>query len=1082
MVEDMVSHDRTARKRSILPGFPSPFARLSGLRSRGDQTHTSQHVDLASDRLFTPRLVALAVCSALLIPAAVTPQTEPIRFEDASPPFRSTQLLGLTQDRYGFLWIASPWRVVRYDGYSYSILYADTVLFTGRSQIAGLTGGKRGIICLFTHANELLFYDVNKNTKVIVSLKRAGGTKEYHIACVTEDDAGHFWIGCREGDLFRISPPDTGIVHVLGREGASSPAELPAIHAIAQDSLGGIWIGRTRGLLKLHDAARAEDPTSARCDSFRGLPSGQIVGLLTGRDGRLWMCTSERSVGWIDTGSGRFVALRPLPPEAADIDPTVMTEDRTGCIWISCAGDLYRWVAADRRWERHLVTTDSRGNPHPGAVVDAITDRSGTVWVISRARGLLHYIPKPKGFHSFVPGEGPGPRLSGSDVSAALVDRTGTLWVGRESGGLDYLKPGQSSFGRFVHDPRNEGSLSSNYVVCICERRNGELWIGNAGGDINIFDHASKTFRHPTLKPDWASPGSNTVTALYEDRRGTMWVGHYRGIDSVDPGSGRFSAVVRWPQETLGLVGSVTAIREDSGGNMWFGTRGRGLLRMRASRSDTTWYRHEEGNPRSLGSNSPQAFLQDREGRLWVGTGSGLGLFDYVTGRFQNHERWFPRGAPSIETGLTYGLARMACMGIVQDRHGDLWLSFDGVVARFDTKSGRFRFFGRRDGAVPVGARRGAFFITQQGTVYWGGTGGINWFDPDSLSSEAFIPPVVMTYFRVWQNAKFVPPGETTSFALDYTENNLTFEFAMLDFRNPDGNVCAYMLEGLDREWIPAVRERRPSYANVPPGRYMFRVRGWTSDGFSPECEASLSITISPPFWRTWWFGSLALTVFGSVLYALHRNRLARVRATERLRLRIADDLHDDIGSELSGIALEADLIARSLPPESPARPRLTNVGQTIRSAGENLRDVVWIVNPELDSVPDLIARMNSTAARMLLSHQYTFESPAGPSPVSLSLEFKRHVLMMFKEMLNNIVRHARATNVQIEVTHRNGHFRLCVLDNGTGFDSTAEVDGRGLASLRSRAEAIGGVLTIESTPGSGTRVCMEADITRSGD
>ena len=746
-------------------------------------------------------------------------------------------------------------------------------------------------------------------------------------------------------------------------------------------------------------------------------------------------------------------------------------------------GGICRWLPEDERWEPHLFLTDRRGMTHPENVACAVTDRTGILFVLTSTRGLVRYVPEPTGFHAFVPGEGPEPRLSGSDVTSALVDHAGALWVGRESGGLDCLEPGRSSFDRYVHDPRDAGSLSSNYVVCMCERRNGELWIGNAEGDINIFDRSSRTFRHPAPRPDWATPGSNTVTTLFEDRQGTMWVGHYRGLDTVNPASGIFSAVLRWPEETLGLVGSVGVIRQDSRGDMWIGTAGRGLLRMGASRSDTTWYRHEEGDAWSLPSNSVPAVCEDRTGRVWVGTAAGLALFESASGRFQNHQRWFPREVLSVETGLADHMTLVGYMGIIEDRHGDLWMAvLGGGVARFDIERRRFRFFGAKDGIVVMGTRRGAFFTTGRGVVYCGGIGGVNWFDPDSVRSEPFIPPVAITHFRVWRDAKFVPPGDHASFALDYTENNLTFEFAMLDFQNPDWNRCAYMLEGWDREWMPAVRERRVNYSDIPPGAYTFRVRGLTSDGFTSESEASITLTVSPPFWRTWWFAGLAIATLGSVLYALHRNRLARVRETERLRLRIADDLHDDIGSELSGIALQADLIARSLPPDSPARARLTNVGQTIRSAGENLRDVVWIVNPDLDSVPDLITRMRSTAARMLAGHQYTFDSPAADPSVSLSLEFKRHVLMMFKEMLNNVIRHARATNVRIEVTLQSPRFRLCVADNGAGFDSTSEAGGRGLASLRLRAGAIGGVLTIESAPGSGTRVCLEADITRSGD
>jgi len=209
---------------------------------------------------------------------------------------------------------------------------------------------------------------------------------------------------------------------------------------------------------------------------------------------------------------------------------------------------------------------------------------------------------------------------------------------------------------------------------------------------------------------------------------------------------------------------------------------------------------------------------------------------------------------------------------------------------------------------------------------------------------------------------------------------------------------------------------------------------------------------------------------------------MSKILALERVRLRIADDLHDDIGSELSGIALESDLIARQLPAGTPQQTRLLMLGQTVRKASGDLHDVVWFVNPEFDKLPDLIARMRTVADKMLTGHQVTFDIPADIPPVPLGMEFKRHLLMMFKEMLNNIVRHAKAQNVRILFELEGMHFKLCVKDDGIGFDTSTESAGRGLVLMRSRTTAIGGRCTLKSGPDSGTTICIEGDIIRSED
>ena len=340
---------------------------------------------------------------------------------------------------------------------------------------------------------------------------------------------------------------------------------------------------------------------------------------------------------------------------------------------------------------------------------------------------------------------------------------------------------------------------------------------------------------------------------------------------------------------------------------------------------------------------------------------------------------------------------------------------------------------------------------------------------------------MAVTAVLVGEETRLIHGGGERSQELEYDQNNLAFEFAVLDFQDINWNARTFMLEGWDPDWRGAGDPPNANYQNLPPGTYTFRVRAQTSDGYIPESEASVRVTIHPPYWQTWWFRGLVFVVMGTSLYALYRNRLTKALAMEHLRLRIADDLHDDIGSRLSGVALHADLLARSLPSDSSMRDRLTDIGLTVRTVGEDLRDVAWIINPEYDSVPrsrrpDEIDRRNDAgrpSVRVRIPREFLNGFPRHG--------IQRHVLMMFKEMLNNIVRHARATTVRIEVSLTDNSFRLCVADNGIGFDPSAESDGRGLASMRTRAEGISGVLSVESTPGSGSRICLEADITRSG-
>jgi signal transduction histidine kinase len=307
----------------------------------------------------------------------------------------------------------------------------------------------------------------------------------------------------------------------------------------------------------------------------------------------------------------------------------------------------------------------------------------------------------------------------------------------------------------------------------------------------------------------------------------------------------------------------------------------------------------------------------------------------------------------------------------------------------------------------------------------------------------------------------------------------LTFDFVGLCYSDPEKTQYAYTLEGLSGDWMNCGTRRTATFTNLDPGFYVFRVKAGNADGVWHEEGASLKLVIDPPFWQTWWFRSLGLIVLGLALYGSYRYRVSRILAMERLRLRIANDLHDDIGSELSSIALESDLLARRFSTSDPAHERLRTVGRTIRTAADNLRDVVWIVSPDQDSIQDLVERMREVAGKMLSGISFSFSEKREGAPAPLEMEFKRHVLMMYKEILHNVVSHAQAANVVIDFTMKDNHMRLCVQDNGVGFDASQPHSGRGLRSLHARASAIGGKITIESVPASGTTVYIDADITR---
>jgi signal transduction histidine kinase len=284
-------------------------------------------------------------------------------------------------------------------------------------------------------------------------------------------------------------------------------------------------------------------------------------------------------------------------------------------------------------------------------------------------------------------------------------------------------------------------------------------------------------------------------------------------------------------------------------------------------------------------------------------------------------------------------------------------------------------------------------------------------------------------------------------------------------------------MEGFDKEWIRAGNTQYARYTNVHPGEYVFMVKGSNNDGVWNEEGASVAIVIAPPFWETWWFRLLAVAAIVGALAGAYKYRVSKLLEMERMRIRIASDLHDDIGSNLSGIALINEMISSRSGVGDQERQQLLDASRSARSTADALKDIVWIIDPDHDKLDDITLRMKDAAARLLVNIDYSFHCDTRTSTDALSMEFRRNIFLIYKEILNNIVKHARATRVVIEVTTGHNLFHLKVVDNGIGFDAGTVQRGNGLTNLRNRAAKLGGTIQVKSCGSEGTTVELAAVI-----
>lgn len=805
--------------------------------------------------------------------------------------------------------------------------------------------------------------------------------------------------------------------------------------------------------------------------------SGNVFDLYEDQRGNIWIGN-----GWgldrLDPETDTFTHYGDTPNDRLSDGPAVeaIEEDRNGILWIGSGSEtppfgLDALIRFDPRTGAfHPLPNDPA---HPGGfqatrVRDIYEDRTGMLWIATLSHGLYTLDSSAATFTTYRHDPREEQSLSHPVVWAVHEDRDGALWIGTEDG-LNRLDRQTGRLTVYTPASKDPGSLSHHHVKALLEDRNGVLWVGTYGGGLNRFDRATETFssyRHDPI--DSTTISSDTIEGLYEDQDGTLWAstwdaGWVSGLHRFDRATGTFTRYLYDPTDSTGLGHPyIKTIYEDQSGNFWVGT-GDGLDRFDRKTGRFTHYLYD--TPGAV-----VALYEDRAGRLWLSRSDGrVYRFDRETGQA---EALTGRGA----------LPQSNVEGLVGDDAGNLWFSTaDNGLLRVNPDAETVRAYDLSDGLPSLDFNRGAVYQSESGEIFFGSRDGVVAFHPEQIRDNPHAPPVVLTGFTVQSRAVPVGPDAplrahlsvAEAVTLTYDQNDFTFEFAALNYINTEKNRYAYRLEGYDENWIEAGTSRQARYTNIPPGDYVFRVKGSNNDGVWNEEGASIRVTIQPAFWQTAWFRLLVLAAIAGLLAAAYRYRVAHLLKMERMRLRIAGDLHDDIGSKLSSIALMSEMVRDQAPLPPDQRAELSRIGVAARQIVDTLRDIVWFIDPEHDRPGDFVEKMQRTAATMFNGTTYTFACTDGALLDGTDMERRRNVFLIYKEALHNVVTHAQAETVAITVSNGEGTFPLTVQDDGVGFDPETVAGGHGLKNMQRRADELGARLEIRSHPGEGTTISL---------
>ncbi len=859
--------------------------------------------------------------SLLLVPLCVQPvdllaRGNPTRFDIISQQDGLSQrtVNCIHQDKKGFMWFGTQDGLNRYDGYR---------------------------IVIFKHDRD-----------------KAATLSDNWVEAIVEDSDGFLWVGTKNG-LNRFDPSTERFKRYQHRKSDPNSLSGNGVNTLLVDRSGTLWVGTAKGLNKHNDGRftlygdDANHPDRVRRNQVWSILEDHTGVLWIGTSGGLRRFNPRMPAS--RDGQFKTYVHDPNNPESLS-DTKVYTliedpEDKGATLWIGTwSGGLNRFDIASERFDRYKHDPNNPDSIIGNEIWAIHKNREGKLWIGVNG-GLDCFEPKSNRFNHYNFNPRVPWSLSHNAIFAIYEDRAGTLWFGTGGGGVSRLDPSRERFNIYRNEAPDVDILTQNDVWAILEDQLGFLWIGAYKGGLNRFDRKSgavKTYRHDPTNP--SSISNDVVWALLEDRAGVLWVGTYKGLNRYDRGNETFRAYLHDPSDPKSIsADEIWAIHEDRLGSLWISTNLGGLNRFDPKTETFSRFRHDPDNPSSISQDNVTRIQEDRQGMLWVGTwGGGLNRFDPQSETFmayqadpsnplslsQNdiHDIYLDKRGKLLWLGTSGGLNRFdrvaktftsyrerdglcndTVYGILEDDVGFLWLSTNNGLSRFNPEEETFRNFSVHDGLATNEFHYGAVFQNRDGEMFFGGIDGAVSFFPDLLTGvNPHVPPVVVTSINLLnqpinmdQGAQagttrsFIlkqPIHETQNLTFSHQENMFSFEFAALHYASPEKNRYAYKLEGIDEDWVfTDARNRFATYANIDSGSYVFRVRASNKDGVWNEEGASVSLTIQPAPWRTWWayafyllgLAVLALTA-GYIIYQ-RRNLANELIIKQTLERRVAE-------------------------------------------------------------------------------------------------------------------------------------------------------------------------------------------------
>jgi len=975
----------------------------------------------------------------------------------------SDLVTGIIQDNKGFIWIATGNGLQKYDG------------------------------------NSFITYHHNPYDSHSISSDNTGS--------LLKDRENNIWI-LTVFSGFNIFNPSTGKNTRVSDFKDSSFRDLNNSVSACLDKQGNVWVISLNSIAEYDVGSHRLISYDSLLRKDKSIDLSNTI-LCDPRTGNLWIHSYLYGICMLDPQK-KILYDKDFNPDNLPIfnlvrDAGLFYLDREGNLWIhTYAGYLFRYNLVTHQLRRYFFdATEDQPRKINISIDCMMEDRNGRIWMGARKDGLLEYFPQSDSFR-LIPrnAQTPGGLNYDKSITCLYEDREGNIWIGTDKG-ISIFDPYRQQF-HSVNFPSVNNELNTTPVLGFIQTKNNDIWAATYGQGILAFnDHLQyKTaYTYKANNPGAMGEPGNRVWSFLHQPEGKIFIGYQHGwLCTYDQKSGKFinshppaltttivnmvldSAQVTWfalyhgiakwdrknnvftnYPEPLSYHGNterqVFDLFIDKEQNIWVATQTRGLQKFdKASGRYTKIFVPEKDNPACISDNSVQCIEKINDTLLALGTAAGgINLFYPRTGRFTYITT--REGLPGNNITALY----------FQPPH-DLWVASGQGLCKVNLENKRVFHYGLEDGIFNDNfGDCMRFYKTTDGRLLLGYAGGFVSFRPDSIGNEEAPADVTLTGFKIYDQPLPIDPhsGKPDTINLSYDQNFITLEFASLSFLEPNRINYYYQLQGVDKHWVNAGRQRFASYSNLPAGTFIFNVKSENRDGIATKETTTLCIIIHPPFWQTWWFKSLLAVMTVLILAGLYKYRINQLLKLQGIRNDISRDLHDDVGATLGSIRILSEVVKTKMETgeQGQAYSLLKKISSHSLEMVENMNDIVWAINPKNENVEKVVQRLTDFAQSTCASRdiQLEFMTEEAALKQKLAMESMKNIYLIVKEAMNNAIKHADCHKLRVTVKSQAGSLEISVSDDGKGFDPQLVRTGNGLFNMESRVKEMKGSVRILS-------------------